>query len=214
MEAQNDAAAERPFPWPPCPGASALEAFVTTWREACFRPTSFFRRMPPDDSTRAVLVYYLVLGVIVAGINLFWTAIFDVAGVDAVFMPELAKGATNALVEFLLSPLILMATLLLVSGVCHLVLLMAGASAHGFGATVRVFAFSYSPAIFAIVPFLGSLVAFVWMIVIAIIGLREAQKTSAAKAALAVLLPTFLLFALIVLALVVAATAGLLKTRF
>ncbi|MGQ0814584.1 MAG: YIP1 family protein [Gemmatimonadota bacterium] len=186
---------------------------MTTWREAVFQPTSFFQRMPREDGFGAVLMYYLVLGVIVAGINLFWSSLFDFAGLGALFLPDMPTTSINAIVEFLLSPLLLIVVLYVVSGVCHLLLLMVAGAKHEFGTTTRVFAFSYSPAVFAIVPILGNLVALVWMTVIAIIGLREAQQTSRGKAAFAVLFPLVLLVVLGVMVAIIAVFAGVLGTR-
>ena len=169
--------------------------------------------MPREDAFLPVLLYYLVLGVIVAGINLFWTSVFDITGLGSLLMPALETGAMSAVVEFLLSPLLLLATLYVVSGVCHLILLMAGAAKHEFGATNRVFAYSYSPAAFAVVPLVGNLVAFFWMTVVAIIGLREAHETRTGKAALAVLLPLAFLLMLLMIAAAIAIMAGVLGTR-
>jgi hypothetical protein len=200
------------FPWPPQPGESALDAFAATWKEACFHPTSFYRRMPLDAPFKPVLLYYMIIGVMAAGLQLFWSTLFqflNLAGpAENLFG---ARSATSPLVDFLLSPIITFVALYLVTGVCHLVLTMARGANEGFEASSRVFAFSYSPVLFGIVPFVGNFVGFVWMVVLAIIGLRETHRTSTGRASAAVLVPVFLLFCLLVLAVLLAMAAGLLS---
>jgi len=214
---QPDVTLDDSFPWPPRPGSSPLDAFFATWTEVCFHPTSFYRRMPREDPYVPVIIYYLIVGVIAAGVRLFWqTVLGDVsARLEGMIIPAKLAGtaSTSGIVDFLLSPILLLVTLYLVSGVCHVLLLMMRDAKHGFGTTSRVFAFSYSPALFGVVPVLGNLVAFVWMLVLAIIGLREAHASDGAKAAVAVLVPVFLLIVLVVLGAMLALAMGLLNTR-
>lgn len=169
--------------------------------------------MPREDGYASVLVYYLVLAVVVAGIHLFWGSLLDFADLSSLIRRASADDAGSGLIEFLLSPLFAIIGLYMVAGVVHLLLLMMRGAQHGFETTTRVFAFSYSPSAFAIVPVIGPIVGFIWMVVLSIIGLREAHETDGAKAATAVLVPVFLLIGLLVLATLAAITLGLLKTR-
>jgi hypothetical protein len=209
--APPEPAAPEVFPWPPREGASAFDAFTTTWRESCFHPTSFFRRMPRSGSYGAVLTYYLVLGVVVAGIELFWRSVLGFSLSDRLMNDDGSR--LNDIVRFLLSPLILILALYLVTGACHLMLLVLRGATHGFETSSRVFAFSYGPAIANVIPMLGGLIGFVWMTVLAIIGLREAHQTDGSKAAAAVLVPLFLLFGLLFIAVLAAIVMGVLGTR-
>jgi hypothetical protein len=211
----QDISTAEAFPWPPRAGSSWLDALAATWQQACFDATSFFKRMPRAGDYGPVIIYYLIIGVAVAGIKLFWTTVFgslefshfiaDRFGAD---FPE-----GNAVVDFLVSPFFLLCALYLVSGVCHLVLMMSRGAKHGFETTTRVFAFSYSPMLFAAVPMIGTLAGLIWMVRIAIVGLREAHEIDGAKAAVAVLIPLFLAFCFILLGALAALTMGLLNTR-
>lgn len=204
------------FPWPPAEGDSALTSFVETWRRSTFEPSAFFARVPRSDGTGAALAYYLVVVVLVAGAALFWQSLSTVVGgtEGTALGDELGVTAVSPLVEFFLTPVFLLGMLFVAAGVSHLLLSMFGGARHGFGTSVRVFCYAYSPAIFSAVPVLGSVVGSVWMVVLLIIGLREAHETDGWKAAAAVLLPVGLLLAatltgLLLLALLtVAGTAG------
>lgn len=216
FETQQDVTPNEFFPWPPPPGVSPVEAFFTTWKDACFHPTSFFRRMPRADHFGAVLLYYLIVGVIGAGVQLFWHSVLGgfASQLQSMIAPHrLPASRDNGVVNFLLSPFLLICTLYLVSGVCHLILMMMRGARHGFQTTTRVFAFSYSPILFGVVPIVGNLVGLVWMIVLAIKGLREAHETDGAKAAVTVLVPIFLLVVLVVVGAILALALGLLNTK-
>jgi hypothetical protein len=187
------------FPWPPADGASVVGAFVQTWQGATFQPTSFFRALPERASVGAAVLYYLPLGIIIAGAELFWSLVLAPAAPRDNMLP-------SPLVQFLLSPLLLLVSLFLSSLVTHALLAMFGAASRDYSTTTRVFAFAYSPMIFTVVPVLGTIVGFVWMVVCAIIGVREAHRTSTGRAAAAILIPVA--FALIVLGLFYLARAA------
>ena len=189
------------FPWPPPENGSVLEAAATTWKESVFHPTSFFKRMPREFDFGWVLGYYLVIGVIGAGLGLFWEMVLGPSPFSS--MMAATGDAPNPAVDFLMSPLWLLLGLFVAAGVIHLFLMMFGAAKHGYGATARVFCFAAGPVLFEVVPYVGSMVAGVWGIVITIIGLREAHETTTGRAVAAILIPTFflvLLFVLLVLA--------------
>jgi hypothetical protein len=69
--------------------------------------------------------------------------------------------------------------------------MVRGAKA-GFEATFRVVGYSTAPFVVMIIPFCGMPVTWLWVITLAIIGLREAHETSGGKAAVAVLFPFIL----------------------
>jgi hypothetical protein len=206
----GEAAQPSGFPWPPPEEGGVMAAFGETWKSATFDPASFFGRLPPRASVGPAILYYLVIGILVAGVSLFWdaTGVFTSAAGDEAVAAELGFGTLNPVVGFMLSPLALLVGLALAAGITHLMLLMLGGARNGFATTVSVFCFSYSPAIFGVVPILGTLIGTLWMVVLSIIGLREAHATDGWKAALAVLLPFALLLALVVFAVLMMAAAG------
>lgn len=206
----GEAAEPRHFPWPPPEDGSALAAFGETWKGATLDPGAFFRRMPRPQGAGPAVLYYLIIGILVAGVGLFWdlTGVFTGAAGDEALAAELGIGTVDPLVGFLLSPLVLLIGLLLTAGVTHIVLLMFGGARNGFATTLRVFCFAYSPMIFGVVPVLGTLVGMIWMVVVSIIGLREAHQTDGWRAAVAVLLPFVLLMGLLFLAFLFIAAAG------
>lgn len=182
---------DRGFPWPPPEDGPILPAFGATWKGATFDPGAFFAETPREGGTGAAIVYYLAVGMLVAGAALFWDsmAFFGTSAAGSSMAAELGMQPLSPLVRFLLAPALLMAALGISAGVVHVLLLIFDGASHGFGTTVRVFSYAYSPAIFGVVPIVGPLVGSVWAVVLAIIGLREAHETPAWKPVVAVLVP-------------------------
>jgi hypothetical protein len=197
------------FPWPPAESESIPNAFVETWRGAALEPAAFFRAMPREAGIGPALLYYLPLGIAVAGATLFWTLVGGGAlggGLLDGFGPEAPDA--NPLVGFLTSPLILLLSIFLSAGVTHLMLKLLGGANRPVGTTVRVFAYAYSPQILGIIPWVGQVVGGLWMVVIAIIGLREAHGTSGMRAAISVLVPLAVAVFFVILSLLILATSS------
>jgi hypothetical protein len=204
-----------PFPWPPREGASPLDALAATWKESVFHPSPFFRRMPREFDFGWVLAYYLIVGVIAGGISLFWRMVLGPPALLQRLFPEaVAEAAANPAIDFLLSPLWLLVMLFVMGGIYHLFLVLVGGArkGHGFGTTLRVFAYSVGPQIFVLVPFIGTMAGVIWGLVVTMIGMREAHETTTGKAVAALLIPMFLLGGLAVLLALATLMTGLLPS--
>jgi hypothetical protein len=90
------------------------------------------------------------------------------------------------------APIFVLLGVFIWSAIVHLFLLLVGGATAGFASTVRVVCYAGTVQVFQIVPFCGGLIGFVWGIVLYIIGIAAAHRTSQGKAALAVLLPLVL----------------------
>lgn len=178
------------FPWPPAEDESPLTAFGETWKSSTFDPARFFRRVPTEGGTGAALLYYLALVLVLAGVTLFWDslALFTIPLEESGLAEEMGLGSLSPLVRFLLAPVRLLAVLLLSATVIHGLLRLFDGARHGFGTTLRVCCYAYSPGLFGVIPVIGGVVGAVWMLVLLIIGLREAQEAEAWKPVLALLI--------------------------
>jgi hypothetical protein len=179
------------FPWPPAEGGSVTSAYGRTWYASALNPRAFFRAMPESGSVGAALLYYLPIGIAVAGAGLFWTLLrgTDSGAREAVLDGVDTMTGLSPLTEFLLAPLLLLLSLFVSAAITHLLLRLFGGASRDLWFTTRIYAFSYSPQILGIVPMIGSVIGFGWMVVIAIIGLKEGHRTSTAKAVAAVMIP-------------------------
>ena len=196
------------FPWPPAENDSVIEAFAATWKGASLQPRQFFARMPEQGGFGAAIIYYLVIGILAAGAMLFFRLAFGPLEMDERGILEQLgfMGNDEPLVDFLLSPVTLLASIFISASVTYLMLLLFAGISRQFKVTVRVFAYAYSPQILGIIPYLGSFVGFIWMVIVAIAGLSAAHRISTGRAALAVLIPLFVAFVFMAIAFFVAAS--------
>lgn len=205
-----------PFPWPPREGESITGAGGRTWRDVMFAPASFFRRMPAAAPIGPALVYFLALTVLAGGIQLFWDmvalAVLPRPAADSTWALFLPTSAGDALLSFFFAPLIMLGVLFAGGAVTHVLLRLMGGAGGRYRTTLRVFAFGQSPALLAIVPFAGAFAAMVWSLIISVIGLREAHRTTTLKAALSILLPALAVGFFLMMLLVIAVMGAALLT--
>jgi hypothetical protein len=194
------------FPWPPAEGTPVLGALGETWKSATLEPGRFFARVPRTGGTGPAVLYYLIIGILVAGASLFWEMLggtLDMGQEIVADGPQISPA-----ISFLFSPILLLLGLVLSAGVTHLVLLVLRGATHAFDTTLRVFCYAYSPMLFGFIPVLGTLAGLVWMLVVAVIGLAAAHETDRWKPALAVVLPFLILLAIVVTAIMAFLAAG------
>ena len=163
--------------------------------------------MPRQTDFGWAIGYYLIVSVVAGGVSLFWYMLLGDPFIYR-FLPE-GSAPANPIVDFLLSPLVVLIALFIIAGVTHACLAILGGAKHGFKTTARVMCFASSAQLFNVIPFVGSIIGGVWGLVVTVIGLREAHETTTGKALGALLLPLLLIVALGVLAAVAALFVGL-----
>ncbi|UCD71527.1 MAG: YIP1 family protein [Syntrophobacterales bacterium] len=182
---------EKYCPWEDLEELGFFEAFLTTLKEALLSPTRFYRRMPTRGGFKSPLIFGLILGVLGGVFSLTWQQVFMLR------LGRFPEMATTYFVGIIIAlPLIVLASLYIISAIVHLCLTVVGGNRRGFEATFRVIAYSGSTDIFAFIPFIGSLITFIYALVIVIIGLREGHGIGKGRAALAVFLPIIVILAL------------------
>jgi hypothetical protein len=172
-----------------------FQGLFRTMKDALFTPSDFFKKMPVSGGLTDPLLFALIIGMAGLMVHYFWDMLLYNSMPD--FMgSEIRTTAGRTVVEGLRSPYAAMITpfllifwLFVVSGALHLFLQLVRGALAGFEATFRVIAYGVSPFVFLIVPFCGMPIAGFWMMIIAIIGLKEAHRTTGGKAAFAVLFP-------------------------
>jgi len=182
---------EPPLPWEQ-PGYPFLEALYETAKLFVTVPTQAFRRMSIAADLGRPLLYALLLG----WVGVIAGQLYSIAlrGVTANLLPfqsaeGLAMGTGVSIAVMVLAPVFILLGIFIWSAIVHLFLMMVGGANSGFGATVRVMCYATTAQLAQIVPLCGGIVGGVWAIVLEIIGLAQAHRTTTGKAAVAVLLP-------------------------
>jgi hypothetical protein len=183
-----------PLPWEQ-PGYPFLEALYETAKLVVTAPTEAFRRMSITADLGRPLLYAILLG----WVGIIAGQLYSIAlrGVTANLLPfqsaeGLAMGTGVSIAVMVLAPVFVLLGIFIWAAIVHLFLMMVGGANSGFGATVRVMCYSTTAQLAQIVPLCGGIIGSVWAIVLEIIGLAQAHRTSQGKAALAVLLPLVL----------------------
>ena len=167
-------------PWEAAPEPDGwIPAFYHTCMRVMFGAHNFFAHMRAESSQVRPLVFYLVISVIQVVIERVWSGIFlSLMAPSAASDPELEK------MLILLSPqLSLPMTILIKTGVSVVQLYVLTALMHftygfitgkrpEFSLVFQVAAYAAAPSLLCVVPLLGSIVGFIWMIACVLVGCR------------------------------------------
>ncbi len=191
---------EKVSPWES--GEGFFWAYLRTTREALFSPTQFFKKVSAGNGYWSPLIYGVISGLIGVGVSMLYQW-FLFAG----FLPAQIHALIpyNLILFFTLIgiPFMIALSMFVGSGITHLCLMIVGGNKHGFQATFRAIAYSFCAHLFDMIPFIGSFIGSVYMIVLIIIGVREGHGITTGKAALAVLLPVLIGLIFVFLALLI-----------
>lgn len=189
-------------PWEDRDRIGFANAFIETTKRVLGNPVPLFSALSRPSGIGSPLLYGVIIGWIGVVAGSFYSALFQslVGSSMAGFgeSPELAAALGFAqswggfLVQVILAPVGLVIGLFIAAGVFHLMLLLLGGARRDFETSFAVVGYAQAPAFLMLVPFCGSLVAWVWSLVLYVIGLSEAHGIGRGKAAAAVLLPLLL----------------------
>jgi hypothetical protein len=190
-----------PVPWENWRKLGFFSAFWLTWKDSVFRPVHFFRKMPPKGGVGPALGYAVLITVIGLFFSLYWSSLEAALGGsgDDSMVVTLVGSLVRLLFTMAFVIPLYVGLLFVMVAVVHVGFMIVGAGRRGYEATFRAVAYSSSPAAFAIFPFFGPYVSMVWGMVVLYIGVREAQRTTNARATLGFLMPflAFLVFIIV-----------------
>ncbi len=205
-EAAPAAEGREKTPWEDREAGGFFGGLFKTLGGALFHPSEFFKKMPVTGGLTDPLLYALIVGMVGLMFSYFWQFTFKSAMQDMI-MPgmqafgghPMLQGIGLAILAFC-TPFLIILGLFVSAGILHLFLMIVRGARAGFEATFRVVAYGYSANIFLVLPFCGGVVAGIWAVVLAIIGLKEAHETTGGKAAFAVFLPVIVCCGLVAIA--------------
>ena len=186
-----------PTPWE---RGKSFASLIETLKAASLQPTDFFRSLSWQGDGH--YTYLLAVGWLptVVGTGVVY-GFQGLAGMASGTTEGAAMGLGFALA--MIACLVVMVPVQLFMGlfigglITHLCLRILGAANAPLEATFRTVAYSQSPAVLNFVPFCGGLVAWVWSIVLQIVGLKEVHETTYGRVILAIFLPMILCIAVI-----------------
>ena len=183
-------------PWEQRETYGFLNGFYLTVKGVLLAPGRFFHRMPTHLGLAQPLLFAVVVGVLAAFVTWMWT--LAGSSLQALLRNDVSEALRAPFVSFglfLFSPVIVAVGVFIKAGLFHLMLMLTGGNRLGFEATFRVAAYGQAGSILALVPFCGSAVGALWILVVSIIGLYSIHETEPWKAIVAVLAPMVLCLA-------------------
>ena len=187
---------EKSSPWES--GEGFFTAFFRTTRNVLFSPTLFFKRVAKGEGYWSPLIYAMICGIFGLGVAVLWqSALFS----QFFPVPRFAFIPHSLyLTSIAVAVLFMVAfSILFGSAITHLCLMIVGGNKRGFQATFRAISYSYSARLFDIIPFIGSLIGGIYMLILIILGVREGHGITTGRAVLAVLLPVIVAVGLAIL---------------
>jgi hypothetical protein len=217
----NDESQATPPPEPTLPfedpAQPAVAGLIETVKLFITDPTTAFRRMSLTIDVFRPLIYGVLMGWIGQAVAFVFALMFPVsilgflsgvADLDEI-SPLLAMGFGIGLFQLILAPIFIAIGLFIYSLIVHLCLMIVGGDKSGFGATFRVLCYGNTSQLAQIVPFVGGTIAFVWSLILVILGLTQAHRTTTGKAVAAVLLPLLACCVCVAIAVAMAVAFGI-----
>ncbi len=192
------APAPQALPWEQ-PGYPALEGLYETAKLILTAPSQAFARMSLTGTLGKPLTYAIIFG----WLGIIANQIYSIALRGAMmgflahlpgYNPRMMFGLPifASVGLMIVAPIFVVIGVFIWSAILHLFLVLVGGASTGFSSTVRVVCYAGTVQVLQVVPFCGGLLAFFWALVLYIIGLAVAHRTTQGRSALAVLIPLVL----------------------
>ena len=165
-----------------------LVAFWRTTKNILFRPAATFTALNYEAGIRSSMVYLLVYGSLGQIIGRYW---FTLLGIRYGILEGNALDNTiHFAIAVLLTPIMLLAFVLVVAGLVHLVLRILRATRRPLTATFQVMAYaSGAISLVNVIPIAGRFIMVIWALVLYFVGLAKAHQTSKTRVFFALLAP-------------------------
>ena len=206
-----------PLPWEDRPRVGFADALVDTIRLFATKPAEAWSRTREKGDIGQPLLFAICVGWIGAAFNAVYGLMFGQAWLR--WLPAdmrhqmagfLVASAGGTVLQILLAPLGVVIGLFIGAAILHVCFLIVGAlsrSTAGFEGTIRIVGYSWVTQLAQIIPIFGGLIAFVWCLVLAVMGAQALHRSSRGKAVMGVLLPVLLCCGCAVVCLIVGGAA-------
>ena len=189
---------ENPLPWEARQTRGAVEAFFDTLGLFFSRPMEAWARTRETGDLASPLLF----GLIISWISFVGHRIVTRFVTVPVVLPgEIGRrlllmdrpyGRAGFIASAIFAPIFILVALFIGAAILHACCLITGAlstSASGFEGSFRAVAYSQVASIASLIPAVGGLIAVVWWIFLAVMGVQRVHRTTQGRAIAAVLVP-------------------------
>ncbi len=176
-------------PWDAAPAPDGwIAAFYQTCLRVMFGAPLFFSRLNPKAPQVRALFFYLIISVIQAVVEWIWTGILlSLMAPNTATDPELGRMLEMLSPKTSLPLLVLLKTgfsvaqLYILATLLHFTFGFVAKPRPEFSSIFQITAYAAAPCLLCIVPLLGSIAGFIWMVACLLVGLRAAMGLSWAQ---------------------------------
>ncbi|MFC1821207.1 YIP1 family protein [Thermodesulfobacteriota bacterium] len=181
------------------------QGIYQTFKGVLFAPEKLFRTMASGEGIREPLTFGLLMGSIGSMFGFFWQFLM--------LSEMLVKFSNNLFGEFtldlfflaiiLFSPIFVIINIFFTSCIIHLMLIVVRGGKNGFEGSFRVVSYGQATQILAVVPYVGGIVGWLWLLFVQFIGLKAIHEISYLRLTMAFLIPLVFIIFLIMVMLVI-----------
>ena len=185
-----------------------VPAFFKTFFDILGAPGRFFQAPWPKPGFWHPLLFGVICQTIGTFFQYLYSILFD--SLSAMLFTFLGASSTEVFMQtgvsiivaaiiIVFAPLGAVVNLFLFTFIYHVCLMIVGGNKKDLEATFRAICYSQGPSLFLVVPMIGAVIAFVWQLVLMIIGIKEIHGTTYPKAILAIIIPLMICCSLLVM---------------
>jgi len=184
-------------PWERRAEIGLSQGILQTAKQVVFSPRLFFRTARTEGGLREPLAFGILFGSIGLMVELFWQFVAGEGSLSSIQLDFMGDYGTGLVfwAATILCPLAAALMICVTSLVFHLLLTVVGGGKKGFEASFRAVCYSQATQFWALIPYVGGLVATLWLVVVQLIGIRELHEVSYARVLIAFLIPAVLVLA-------------------
>jgi len=201
------------IPWENRSELGVFKALFASIKEIIAGPSSFFQKVHSEGPISTPYLFYFIITIVVSIITLMYQSMWInmMSGNFASLVGGEMPFGMGVLAIFTL--VVVSVSIFISAAFMHLFVLMLGGKG-GYKGTFCVLCYSAAVTVFAVIPFLGGMIAAIWSIVLGIIGYKHIHKMSTIRAVFAYFLIYFLVFGLVIISLIAAiAIPNLLRAK-
>ncbi|MCB1057826.1 MAG: YIP1 family protein [Acidobacteria bacterium] len=209
------------LPWERRQELGFAPALIETIKLLVTSPQQAFARAERTGDYASPILFAVIVGWLGIIVGLVWQMLFGSLNFLSMMGNHEGAGTQLALtggivvVYAILAPIFIVIGLFIGAGILHLCLMLVkglDSSQTGFEGTLRAVAYSGVAQLAQVVPFLGGIIAAVWVIVLYILGFVAVHRTTTQKAVIAVLLPVFFCCLCVILMMVLGVGSALVSS--
>ena len=166
-----------------------VKALLKTLSQCLFQSSYFFNKINKQSSTLSAWLFAVVISSIALVFELLWQQ-SSFSFFSSLFNINNYRSVDLATLVFY--PVALSLNIYILTCYVHILLVLSHGKKQKFAATFIAVCYAQSAAIFNVMPYIGSLISFVWLLLLLIIGISQVHKLSRLRTGITLFFPVLI----------------------